>query len=120
LRQIWLQGITIAKKDGRKAAFFRPLKSRIRRDVWDSSTGTASQQPRACISFGARGTKGSAKTPLVVNRKIRGPAGALQAAGTSWIGKPATHLIKRSPGILPAKSWIGRVGRGHSGDNEHR
>jgi hypothetical protein len=79
-----------------------------------SPAGAAFQILRARISFGARGTERSAKTPLVVNCEICRPAGALQAARAGGIGQPTANLIERSFCILSAKSGIRRMCRGQA------
>jgi hypothetical protein len=55
-----------------------------------------------------------------VNRKIRGPAGALQTTGAAWVGKSATNLVKAGLGVLSAKSRIGRLGRSRERQRKER
>jgi hypothetical protein len=83
-----------------------------RRFTFKSSAGAASQILRPCIPLGAGCAEGSAKTPLVMDRKIRRPSGALHATGTARIIEPATHLIERCLGILSAEPGVRRVSRG--------
>jgi hypothetical protein len=82
--------------------FFRLRRQRALK----SSAGAAFQTLRPCVSLRACGIDGDAKTPLIVNRKIRRPADAPQAAGAGWAGQSAAHLIKGGFRILFAKSGI--------------
>jgi hypothetical protein len=79
--------------------------TRLRRAL-KSSAGAAFQALRACISLSACDIEGNAKTPLIMNRKIRRPAGALQATGAGRTGQSATHLVEGGLRILFAKSGI--------------
>jgi hypothetical protein len=74
-----------------------------------SAAGAASQELRPRIALGAGGAKGSAKTPFVMNREIRRPAGTLQATEAAGVGKSAPYLVECGLRILLAEGGIRRM-----------
>lgn len=104
-----------SERGGLTAASFRLC----RQPTFKSSAGAAFQTLHACVSLSACGIEGDAKTPLIMNRKIRRPADALQAASTGRTGQSAAHLIEGGFRILPAKSGI-RGLRQRQAQEKHR
>jgi len=99
---------------GCQAALFMPTAAGARQ----SAGGAAPENLRPRIPLGAGRTEGSAETPLVMNREISRPAGALQTGGTAGIGQSASHLIERRLCILLAEAGIRRVSCGQRKDRK--
>jgi hypothetical protein len=85
-----------------------------------STASAAAQKARSRVPFVAGGGSGRAQTPLIVNRKIRRPARALQARRAGRIGQPAPHLVERGLGVWLAEGGIRGVRRRHSRGGKYR